>query len=62
VRKAREEKERELQALELAISKAENRLGDLEAEISGISERRAATEPRVAELQASLGEAACAAR
>src|SRR5450432_40529 len=56
VRREREERERELQTLELAISKAENRLADLETEISGTVARQAATEPRLAELAASLGE------
>ena len=59
-RQNREERERDWQGLELAISKAENRLADLEAEISSIASRRAATEPRIAELMASLGEAAAA--
>ena len=58
VRQAREERERELQRLELAISKSENRLADFEEEVSGITARRAATEPRVTELQRSLGEIA----
>jgi chromosome segregation protein len=57
-RQIREERERELHNLELAISKADNRLADFEEEVSGISARRAATEPRVAELQHSLGEVA----
>ncbi len=60
VRQDRETRERELQALELAISKAENRLADLETDISGTNSRRSATEPRLAELAASLGEAAAA--
>jgi chromosome segregation protein len=50
-----------LQALELAISKAENRRADLETEIAGTNERRAATQPRLGELMASLGEATSAA-
>ncbi|HEX4667230.1 MAG TPA: chromosome segregation protein SMC [Chthoniobacterales bacterium] len=58
VRQEREERERELQTLELAISKAENRLADLESDLSGTRSRRAATEPRLVELAASLGEAA----
>ncbi len=57
VRREREESERELQTIELAISKAENRLADLEAEIAGTVSRRAATEPRLAEMGFSLGEA-----
>jgi chromosome segregation protein len=61
VHREREEHERELQALELAISKAENRVADLETEIAGTIERRAATEPRLGELVASLGEAGAAA-
>jgi len=61
VHREREERERELQALELAISKAENRLTDLETEIAGTIERRAATRPRLGELMASLGEAATTA-
>ncbi|CAN5404696.1 chromosome segregation protein SMC [soil metagenome] len=60
VRRAREASERELQTLELDISKAENRLADLEAEIAGNVARRAATEPRVGELAASLGEVTAA--
>jgi chromosome segregation protein len=55
-RQTREEGERELHNLELAISKADNRLADFEEEVSGVAARRAATEPRVAELQHSLGE------
>ena len=43
MRRDREKCERELQALELAISKAESRLDDLEAEIAGTTERRTAT-------------------
>ncbi len=58
VRQEREERERELQTLELAISKAENRLADLESDLSGTRSRRATTEPRLAELAESLGEAA----
>ena len=61
VHREREERERELQTLELAISKAENRLADLETEIAGTIERRTATQPRLGELMASLGEAAAAA-
>ncbi|MEO6970733.1 MAG: AAA family ATPase, partial [Chthoniobacterales bacterium] len=61
VHREREERERELQALALAISKAENRLADLETEIAGTIERRAATQPRLGELMASLGEAGAAA-
>ncbi len=57
VRQEREEREREMQTLELAISKAENRLADLEADLAGTVSRRRATEPRLAELAASLGEA-----
>src|SRR5262249_20208937 len=58
VRRTREEHEGDLHNLELAISKADNRLADFEEEVSGIAARRAATEPRVAELQQSLGEIA----
>ncbi len=58
VRRERETQEQALQALELSISRAENRLADLAAEITGTSERRSATTPRLAELAASLGEAA----
>src|SRR5450432_3106766 len=58
VRREREERDRELQTLELSISKAENRLADLKEEISGTTARRAATEPRLVQLVASLGEAA----
>jgi chromosome segregation protein len=61
VRREREEHERELQALELAIAKAENRLADLETDIAGTMKRRTATEPRLRELEASLGKAAAAA-
>ena len=43
VRSERDERERALQTLELAISKGDNRLADLETEISGTSSRRAAT-------------------
>ncbi|MEO8439466.1 MAG: chromosome segregation protein SMC [Spartobacteria bacterium] len=57
VRRDREASETHLQTLELEISKAENRLADLEAEIAGTTSRRAATQPRLAELAASLGEA-----
>jgi chromosome segregation protein len=57
VRQAREEGEGELQSLELAISKAENRITDLATEISSMTGRRTATEARIAELQKSLGEA-----
>ncbi len=57
VRREREAQDQALQALELSISKAENRLADLEAEITGTSERRAATAPRLSELEVSLGEA-----
>jgi chromosome segregation protein len=60
VRRAREEREGELQALELAVSKAENRLGDLESETSGTTARRTATEPRLSELETALGNAAAA--
>jgi chromosome segregation protein len=60
VRRAREEGERQLQSLELSISKAEHRLTDLENEIAGTKERRAATEPRLSELSGSLGKAAAA--
>ncbi len=61
VRRDREKCERELQALELAISKAESRLDDLEAEIAGTTERRTATQPRLEELAKSLGKATSAA-
>ena len=57
VRRERETQVASLQALELSISRAENRLADLSAEIAGTSERRSATAPRLAELGASLGEA-----
>ncbi len=57
VRRERETQEQALQALELSISKAENRLADLAAEIAGTQERRGATAPRLAELAVSLGEA-----
>ncbi|MGI8430883.1 MAG: chromosome segregation SMC family protein, partial [Chthoniobacterales bacterium] len=60
VRRERETQEQALQVLELSISRAENRLTDLAAEIAGTSERRAATAPRLAELAASLGEAVAA--
>ncbi|HEY2711238.1 MAG TPA: chromosome segregation protein SMC [Chthoniobacterales bacterium] len=60
VRRAREEGERQLQSLELAISKAEHRLKDLETEIAGTKERRAATRPRLDELSDSLGKTALA--
>ncbi len=56
VRREREAQDQALQALELSISKSENRLADLEAEMAGTTERRAATAPRMAELEASLGE------
>jgi chromosome segregation protein len=58
VRKTREERERELHDLELSLSKADNRLADFEEEAFGIVARRAATEPRLAQLQQSLGEVA----
>jgi len=57
VRREREEGERKLQAVELVISKAENKLADLEAEISEIASRSAATESHLAQLVSSLGEA-----
>jgi chromosome segregation protein len=60
VRGEREETERELQTIELAISKAENRLADFESEISGTASRRGATETRLTELAVSLGEATSA--
>ena len=56
VRRERESQDQALQALELSISKSENRLADLEAEIASTTERRAATAPRMSELEASLGE------
>jgi chromosome segregation protein len=61
VRRDKESCERELQALELAISKAESRLEDLSDDIAGTNERRSATEPRLAELAMSLGQASSAA-
>ena len=60
VRREREEREHERQTLELTISKLENRVRDLEEEVSGIRTRRTATEPRLAELETSLGEATAA--
>jgi chromosome segregation protein len=60
VHRAREEGERQLQSLELAIAKAEHRLKDLETEIAGTKDRRAATEPRLNVLSGSLGKAALA--
>jgi chromosome segregation protein len=60
VRRERETHDQALQALELSISKAENRIADLEEEISGTMSRQAATTPRLAELEASLGKATAA--
>ncbi|MBA3961097.1 MAG: chromosome segregation protein SMC [Chthoniobacterales bacterium] len=57
VRREREEQDQALQTLELAISKTEHRLEDLAQEIVGTQERHGATRPRVAELEASLGNA-----
>ncbi|HEY1769943.1 MAG TPA: chromosome segregation protein SMC [Chthoniobacterales bacterium] len=58
LRKAREEQEQQLQTLELNISKTQNRLADLEDDLAGTTERRAATAPQMEKLAASLGEAA----
>lgn len=61
VRREKEKCERDLQALELAISKAESRRDDLEVEIAGTKERRTATEPRLEDLVTSLSAASSAA-
>ncbi|HEX8899447.1 MAG TPA: chromosome segregation protein SMC, partial [Chthoniobacterales bacterium] len=55
-RKERAEKEEELRALQLSLSKLENRITNLESDLTGVRARRDATSARITELTKLIGE------
>jgi chromosome segregation protein len=56
-RAERVQKEEELQALQLSLSKLENRIASLQTDLSGMTARRDATSARIAELTTLVNEA-----
>ena len=56
-RSQRAAKEEELRALQLSLSKLENRITSLESELTGVKARRDATAARIGELTKLIGEA-----
>jgi chromosome segregation protein len=56
-RNERVEKEEELRALQLSLSKLESRITSLESDVTGVKARRDATAGRIAELTILIGEA-----
>ncbi|PYJ87806.1 MAG: chromosome segregation protein SMC, partial [Verrucomicrobia bacterium] len=55
-RNERAEKEEELRALQLSLSKLESRITSLESDLTGVRARRDATSARITELTKSIGE------
>ena len=61
-RNERGEKEEELRALQLSLSKLESRITSLASDLTGVKARRDATSGRIAELTTLIGEATTSAQ